>query len=58
MPHSAGGGDGQTVTVVRNGGRAAEGGTSEASLVSNKRGDQTCSLPVKENIILENGRTG
>ncbi len=37
--------------------KGREGGTSEASLVSNKRGDQTCSLPVRENIILENGRT-
>lgn len=40
------------------GGNGQAGGTSEASLHSNKRADQTCSLPVKENIILENSRTG
>lgn len=40
------------------GGNGRQGGTSEAGLFSNKRGDQTCSLPVKENIIVENGRTG
>lgn len=40
------------------GGRGRAGGTSEASLDFNKRADQTCSLPAKENIILENGRAG
>lgn len=40
------------------GGNGRQAGTSEAGLFSNKRGDQTCSWPVKENIILVNSRTG
>jgi len=38
-----------------NGGNGRQRGTSEAGLFSNKRGDQTCSLSVKENIILGTG---
>lgn len=37
--------------------RGRDGGTSEANLVFNERKGQIRSLPVKENIIAENGRT-
>lgn len=40
------------------GGNERQGRTSEAGLVFNKRGDQTCSQSVKENIILGSGGTG
>lgn len=54
--HAAQHGTAQTDTDSGEKGR--EACTSEASLVSNKKGDQTCSPPVKENVIVENGRTG
>lgn len=49
---------GTAQTDTDSGEKGREGCTSEASLVSNKKGDQTCSPPVKENVIVENGRTG